>query len=82
MAKKIKEVVTEETPEEQLRNELVAEAAATPVAESKSIKDRADEIVALFPEIGNIEGEKIDLNNPNHRIIAAYLVGRLGLLRK
>jgi len=46
------------------------------------VKVKASQIVALFPELGDIEGVPFDAGNPDHQIVAAFLVGSRGLLRR
>ena len=75
MAKKKKE------EQEETKEELVLEAQATPEP-SDPVKERVMQIVAFFPQIKIIEGEPIDPDNPYHQIIAAFEVGRQGLLRR
>ena len=60
---------------------LVLEAQATPEP-SDPVKNKVMQIVALFPDVGDIEGEPIDPDNPYHQIIAAFYVGSRGLLRR
>ena len=78
MAKK--RVVEKEVEEEEVK-EFVLEAKASPVT-SEAIKAKAEAIVALFGEVGEIEGEKINPADPYHQIVAAFYVGRKSLLRK
>ena len=49
---------------------------------SPAIKQRVRAIVEQSSNVGDIEGEPFDINNAEHLIIAAWLVGRNGLLRK
>ena len=42
---------------------------------------KAEQIKSLFAELDGIEGIEIDESNPNHIVIAAWMVGRRGLLR-
>ena len=76
MAKK--KVVKEEVEEVE---EFVLEAEAS-LATSDAVKAKALDIIALFGDVGDIEGEKIDPDDPYHQIVAAFYVGRKSLLRK
>jgi len=87
MAKKKDEQVEIEnekvvTEEQQADNEIVIEAKATPITSNEAIKNRVVEIVNLFPLVGTIEGEKLNPEDPYHQIVAAFMVGKLGLLRR
>ncbi len=73
MAKK-KVVVEEVEPVD----EVVATEASPETVDT--IKAKADQIAALF--VGDYEGAPLDLDNPDHRIVAAWLVGKNGILRK
>lgn len=43
---------------------------------------KAELIASFFPEVGDIDGQPFDETNPEHVIIAAYLVGAGKLLRR
>lgn len=60
----------------------VVEEAPEPVLQADSIDARVAQIVSLFSEINQVEGVPFDKDNPKHRLIAAWMVGRGGWLRK
>jgi hypothetical protein len=76
-----KKKVVEPEVEEVKVEEFVLEAQASPVT-SPAIDAKAKEIISLFGELDEIEGEKINPNDPYHQIVAAFYVGRKSLLRK
>jgi len=79
-AKEEKKVEVEEfEPLEVVEVEDFAPPANDPVT---PVKVKASQIAALFPELGDIEGVPFDAGNPDHQIVAAFLVGSRGLLRR
>lgn len=76
----VKKIEKEEEPVDQplVSNKVVG---VKPELNTK-VQDKANQISALFSEIMDIEGEKFDASNPDHVIIAAYLVGLRGVLRR
>ena len=61
----------------------VVEAFAPPANDPiNPIKIKASQIEALFPELGDLDGVPFDAGNPDHQIVAAFLVGSRGLLRR
>ena len=81
MPKKKIEEKAEETTAEKLEAEVEILSPA-PLPEESSVDTRVAQIVSLFSEIEQVEGVKFDKDNPKHRLIAAWMVGRGAWLRK
>lgn len=62
--------------------EVQVEETPAPVLQADSVDSRVAQIVSLFSEINQVEGVPFDKDNPKHRLIAAWMVGRGAWLRK
>lgn len=80
--KKDTEEVESGITEEASPQEAVIEEVKSQTEEVDAVAKRASEIVELYPLVGTLEGKVFDPNDPNHRIVAAFMVGKLGLLRR
>lgn len=78
----------EEEPEEEVQEvvpELVVEQPPTEpwrLSATDPVKEKVKQIQDLFAEINQVEGIPFDPKNTDHLIIAAWMVGRGGWLRK
>jgi hypothetical protein len=82
--KKTDEIVEADTTETEgaIVLEPVIRKAEAPVPDSPSIEARYLEVISKFPEIKELEGFPFDRDNPKHQLVAAFLVGKMGMIRR
>ena len=60
----------------------VVEVEEVPAPVVDTVKEKAAQITALFAEITELNGAALDTQSADGKIVAAFLVGSRGLLRR
>jgi hypothetical protein len=76
--KKVEKASGEEVEQEQEEEVKEVETKTEPDA----VQSKAAEIELLFSDFSELYGIQFDAQNPDHRVVAAWLIGRTGTLRK
>lgn len=75
-----KKKVEDEVAEEEIVSKTMDEKVFPESYTAAQIK--ATQIQSFMDQVGDIEGEPFDPSLPEHLIVAAWIIGRKGMLRK
>lgn len=75
-------MATKKAKAEKEEVEEVKAPAPEPEPTADPVTLKANEILGLIDADGELYGVTLDMTNPNHLLVAAWLVGQQGLLRK